>query len=932
MKEKKECGILLDVSAIMYRAYYAHIYLRSENKPTGAIFGFINTLENILNELSPSYVVAALDVTRKSLKRTEKFEGYKSNRSAMPDDLQQQLPLIKELLDIYGIKQVTIPGNEADDVLGTYAKFLSKEDIENYIITGDKDLSQVLDKNINIALLGKGTGKSRLKYVKTEEDVVEQLGVKPNKIPDLFGLIGDASDGIPGVRKIGPKKAILILDKYKDLEGVYENVDSLVELPGIGKSLVTNIKEDKELAFLSRELAVIDQDLPVEYKLEDLTMDVSYDRLKKFVLKYELNSLVKKIEKYNGVNEENKEEEVIEEVKPLVIKDEVEIKNLEDLTKVMKKIGKNKGFTFSEYSNGIVITTDEKLYTASYNPPICITRENTRDLVRKNLENLENGIFISRKEMYKEGYFFDNTYMDLSIGNYILTNNTKDGIEEINERYNTGYKVYSEDHPITKEEVIANNEALLSMGIEMRKKLEKEELLKIYDLEHSLTKILFNMENVGIMIDKEYFKNYSKELSEKIEKLIPEIKDEIKEGVIHNIKMMDISEDKVRELIETISLSNIKKKKEKDQYKEEIQGIELEKLLEENFIYNMGSPKQLGIILFDLLKMPKIKKTSVGVEVLEELKGFAINNLPKLILEYRKLTKLLNTYVDALPKLADKDNLLHTTFNQTGTATGRLSSNNPNLQNIPVRSEEGLKIRQGFIPGEGNKFLAIDYSQIELRVLAEVSRDETLINAYENDLDLHELTARKLFSLLDDEKVSSLQRNMAKTVNFSIIYGKTAFGLSKELDITPGEAKEYITRYFNQYPRVRELEEKIISEAKVDGYVKTIYGRRRILNGINSSNKIVSKQSERMAVNSVIQGSAADLLKMVMVELGKRLEGEEDVKMSIQVHDELIFIVKEDRLEYYSEKIKKIMEETIKLEKVDLKANIATGSNWSEAK
>ncbi|RUA06679.1 MAG: DNA polymerase I, partial [Fusobacteria bacterium] len=410
------------------------------------------------------------------------------------------------------------------------------------------------------------------------------------------------------------------------------------------------------------------------------------------------------------------------------------------------------------------------------------------------------------------------------------------------------------------------------------------------------------------------------------------IKEEVKKGVEHSLKMMDITESDIKESLLQLGKLNYKKKSEYTAYEEKIKNSSLEELLEKELVFNIASPKQLGIVLFQLMKLNKVKKESVGVEVLEVLRDRDGETIAELILEYRKLSKLQSTYVEALPKLADSHSRIHTTFNQTGTATGRLSSSNPNLQNIPVRSLEGIKIRQGFIAEKGYQLLSIDYSQIELRVLAEISEDPTLISAYNNDLDLHDLTARKLFSLTEDEEVSREKRALAKIVNFSIIYGKTAFGLSSELKISLKEAKEYIARYFAQYPGVKALETKILEEAKENGFVRTLYGRKRIIEGLNSSNKNIVKQAERTTVNSVIQGTAADILKIVMVELDKKLKEKDDIKMNLQVHDELIFEVKKEKVEEYAKFIKEIMETTVKLSKVKLKANVAIGNNWSEAK
>lgn len=979
MDSKK--AVLLDVSAIMYRSFYAHIHLRTNSEPTGATFGFLTTLLGVLKEFDPEYIIGAFDVSRKSLERTKVYEKYKTDRKPMPDDLAVQIKRIEELLDIFNIKKVKVEGHEADDVLGSYAKKLSEKGIETYIVTGDKDLSQVLDENINIALLGKGDEKSRFGILRTPEDVVEQLGVTPDVIPDLFGLIGDASDGIPGVRKVGPKKAIPMLKLYKNLEGIYENVDKLSEIPGIGKGLIKNIIEDKELAFLSRDLATIKTDIDLNFNLEDMHYEIDLKKiiefskslnfksyLKKFTL--ELEEQLKNEPEENNENiktaeikikeilsnyliEEDKFEILIEKIKKEyfskenILEESLEgkkiISDLDEIKKLKSEIEESKEVAVFINESGIIFKTGKGVSYISLNPSAFISREVTLKALAPLFQVETPYIVYGYKKLLKRNIDPKNIKCDLFIANYLLTNHTKEEFETL--VLDRSGNVFLSESEILKEQKIKFLELddnfeflekrvnfLYETSREMLEELENEKLKKIYDIEMDLVKVLFKMEEEGILIDLEYFKNYQKELEGKLEEILPKIKEEVKKGVEHSLKMMDITESDIKESLLQLGKLNYKKKSEYTVYEEKIKNSSLEELLEKELVFNIASPKQLGIVLFQLMKLNKVKKESVGVEVLEVLRDRDGETIAELILEYRKLSKLQSTYVEALPKLADSNSRIHTTFNQTGTATGRLSSSNPNLQNIPVRSLEGIKIRQGFIAEKGYKLLSIDYSQIELRVLAEISEDPTLISAYNNDLDLHDLTARKLFSLTEDEEVSREKRALAKIVNFSIIYGKTAFGLSSELKISLKEAKEYITRYFAQYPGVKALETKILEEAKENGFVRTLYGRKRIIDGLNSSNKNIVKQAERTTVNSVIQGTAADILKIVMVELDKKLKEKDDIKMNLQVHDELIFEVKKEKVEEYAKFIKEIMETTVKLSKVKLKANVAIGNNWSEAK
>lgn len=903
-------AVLLDVSAIMYRAFFAHMNFKTKNEPTGAVFGFTNTLLAIIDEFSPDYIGAAFDVKRSTLKRSEKYKDYKSGRKPIPEDLVVQIPRIEDLLDCFGIEKFKIDGHEADDVIGALAKKLSADNVEVYIITGDKDLSQLVDGNINIALLGKGEGNERFKILRTEEDVIDQLGVKPNEIPDLFGLIGDASDGIPGVRKIGAKKALIMLEKYKNLEGVYEHLDELSDLPGIGKGLVKNIEEDRDLAFLSRDLATIDLEIPVEYNTENLQHGIDEEKLYELFKKLEFKGLVKKLK----LQERKVEKEVSEEKN---VKEEVSSKDSGQMSlfggkvseevaaerenkiiinekmfeEMLKKARGEKTAVILYGGCGMAVTLKNGSYYIPFSHDFIGAQNNSREFLTKLLSSDIEFVSYKFKNILNEGYEIKDMHFDTMIAYFLLTAQTKEDIEavlhnETGEDFPLYKEVFGKEEPSKLpvkeygEFLIKRSEALYEVYGDLKNKIEEEDMHDLfYNVEMKLILILSKMEREGIAIDPDYFGNYSLELTDKLEDL--------------KKKIFQISEEE----------------------------------------FNLNSPKQLAEILFMKLNIEPVSKTKTGfstnVDVLEILRDRG-EKISEYILEYRKLTKLQSTYVDALPKLVDKNNRLHTTFNQTGAATGRLSSSNPNLQNIPVKSDEGIKIRRGFVSDEGNTLLAIDYSQIELRVLAEISGDETLIKAYADGLDLHDLTAKKIFDISTD--VTRSQRTMAKIVNFSIIYGKTPFGLSKELAITQKDAKEYIRRYFAQYPRVKELEEKIIKNAEETGYVKTYFGRKRSVDGITSKNNNIKKQAERMAVNTVIQGTAADILKKVMIEIDNEIGDKKDIKMNLQVHDELIFEVKDDKVEKYAKIIKNIMENSIEFEKVKLEANVAYGKNWAEAK
>ena len=904
---EKKRAVLLDVSAIMYRAYFANMNFRTKTEPTGAVYGFVNTLMSIIKEFNPDFIGAAFDVKRGSLKRSEIYKDYKAQRESAPEDLIVQIPRIEEVLDCYNISRFKIEGYEADDVLGTLAKKLSEENIEVYVITGDKDLAQILDENINIALLGKGEGGDKFKIIRTDEDVIEYLGVSAKKIPDLFGLIGDSSDGIPGVRKIGPKKAIPMLEKYETLEGIYENIDSLTEIPGIGKSLVSNLKEDKDIAFMSRELAIICQEVPLEFNLEKLSYEQDKEKLLELFKILEFKALIKKM----GLEiVEGKEEELEKQSRSREDRDFKILSKKDDIKDMIKTLKKEELVSIFYTDYGIALSSYDKDFYYPFDKkcenkiganislfdvePALETQKKDYPEIQEFFDNYTGNIITyNLKNLLNKSFDIKNCGMDIMIAHHLVTSQTKENVELPIEQF-TGIELedYTEKFGKEKPENLSAEEygkyicqrtrGLLECFDILKEELTDRNLMKVLnEIEMPLIEILSSMEKKGIMIDPDYFSKYGKEL----ERAIDELQEKIYEEAGEN--------------------------------------------------FNINSPKQLAEILFFKLNLPPVKKTKTGLstdeEVLEKLKEDGAE-IAKAILEYRKLAKLKNTYVDAIPKLRDENNRVHTTFNQIGTTTGRLSSSDPNLQNIPVKTDEGIKIRQGFVAEKGSILMGIDYSQIELRVLAQLSGDENLRAAYQNNMDLHSLTARKIFELSENDEVTREQRIIAKTINFSIIYGKTAFGLAKELGITQREASEYIERYFNQYPRVKEFEKEIVEFTEKNGYTETLFGRRRIIEGINSKNKNIKSQAERMAVNSVIQGTAAEVLKQVMIEIYRYIKDKAGISLLLQVHDELIFEISLDRLEEYRENIEKIMKECVKFDSVPLEINTNIGVNWAETK
>ena len=892
-------AVILDTSAIIYRNHFALMGMKnSKGMSTGATYGMINTLNAVLKEFNPDFLVACLDVKRSELKRSEDLETYKAHRESMPDELVQQLPKIMEVLDGYRVPKYKMIGYEADDVIATLASKFAADGIEVYVVTGDKDLMQLVDGHVNIALLGKGEGKSLFRYIRTDDDVVEYLGVKPNQVSNLFGLMGDSSDGIPGVQGIGPKTGVELINKYGDLETLYENIE---DIKGKRKE---KLIEDKEKAFLSRDLAEVHRNLDVEYDHDKLILEEKdYDILLPLYKEMEFKRFVLEIEKKETIKVEKTEpsmslfggtqEQKLPRESDKTVNTEIayEIINLNKMNEKIDQMEEEISIYENEF--GISICDNVKNIVVLYN------EENNKDNIKEVYSKIKNKRVVAYniKDYFKKGLEPNGVnYFDVVLAWYVLGTESSQDLENIIftefgenlEKFEDQFKKRDindlEIVSIEEKALFLSRRSYLIKRLEtvLNERLKNEHLSKVYEnIENKLIPVLAKMELEGIKVDLKYFETYKIELQEKIKKL-----------------------------------------------EEEIYLLAGEK-------FNIGSPKQLAEILFEKLEIEPVKKTKTGystdVEVLEALALREISIAEKL-LEYRSYAKLLSTYVEPLPKLVDENSRIHTTFNQNGTSTGRLSSTNPNLQNIPSKTEEGMKIRKGFVSKEGYSFISFDYSQIELRVLAELSKDENLVHAYSKDKDLHDLTARRLFYKTEEEEVTREERSIAKVINFSILYGKTPFGLSKELKIPMAEAKIYINTYFEQYPKVRTFLNDVLESARLNGFVETLYGTRRYISGINSSNKNLQAQAERMAVNTVVQGTAANILKVVMIELYKTLKDKTDIKMLLQVHDELIFEVKDESIDKYMTLIDDLMENTIKFDSVRLKANGNVAKTWGELK
>lgn len=864
--------LILDGNSLLNRAFYAIRALNnSEGVPTNAIVGFTNMLFKMQEDIKPDYIVTAFDRKAPTFRHLE-YNDYKAGRKKMPPELAEQFPIIKEMLTLFAINIYELDGFEADDIIGTLAKYAESKGIEVYIVTGDKDALQLASDNIKVCITKKGVSD---KEVYDGKRMIDEFGVTSTQFIDVKGLMGDASDNIPGVPGIGEKTAFKLIQTYGSIEETLRNIDEIK-----GKKIKENLVQYREQAIFSKKLATIKTDVPVEFNLEDIRSNENYDRnaIKRLFIKLEMKSLLEKFT-------ENESKDEFEEV-------EVDVKNIKDiqgLKELLSQLDKEIYISFKlnnldKYSkieiSKIFISNLKKIYKIHLDE-MELNKEVKEELkllfedetIKKNCHSVKNAITALRKlDIEFKGIEFDS-----EIGAYLI--NSSKGDYSLKTLVNE----YLGEYPKVSEE---NSDLVFlcymdELTIELKKRIKEAGMdTLMYDLELPLATVLSSMEAFGFNINREMLN----ELSVKFKVAIDETSKEIY------------------------------------------------KLSEEEF--NINSPKQLGKILFEKLDLPIIKKTKTGystnAEVLEKLqdKHPIINK----IIYYRQITKIFSTYVEGLKSVIDKDGYIHSNFNQTVTTTGRLSSTEPNLQNIPIKYEIGREIRKIFIPREKEDVLiSADYSQIELRVLAHISGDENMINAFKHHSDIHTKTASEVFKV-PIEEVTSLMRSRAKAVNFGIVYGISDFSLAQDLKITRKEAREYMDIYFDRYPKIQEYINKVIKEAKEQGYVTTLLERRRFIPEINASNKIVKALGERLAMNAPIQGSAADIIKLSMVNVYNKLkERNLKSKLILQVHDELILNVVPEEVEEIKALVKNEMENVLNLS-LPLDVDINVGSTWYSAK
>ena len=854
----KKRAILIDGNNLLFRSYYATAYngnlmKNSKGFPTNALYGFINMLNKIINEENPEYIMVAFDKGHNF--RQDMYDNYKDGRIETPQDLKVQFKEAKEICTLLGIKYIECDNYEADDIIGTFARMADED--KNYnatIISSDKDLLQLISDEVNVKLL-----KQKDYIMMDENKFMEVYGIKPIRMIDLKSLMGDASDNIPGVKGIGEKTALSLLQKYETLDGVYNHLDD------IGGKTKEKLESDKENAYFSYKLATIYKTIDFEYTFDSIKyLKPNTEALIEKYKELEFNSFLKSIP--TKVDKKN--------ITYTVVKGKVEIEGKKSLYIELDNTNYNKanfiGASIYDGKNAYYFDEASLLLNRDLLKDILVTFDYKKNIVFLNKLGIET-----------------HTSFDTLIASYLLEYNVKDDVSYISTTYGIEIPYYdtiiSKKNPLSEEEIITSivkkSKFLYDTYEDFNNKLKNENLYNLYiSIEHPLIEVLSTMEINGISVLPNVIEDLSKELKERL----------------------TIIENKIYELAgET---------------------------------FNIGSPKQLGDILYEKIGLPKGKgknATSTAHDVLIKYKDrFPIINE---ILEYRNLSKLVSTYLDTFNSYILEDGKIHTIYKQTGTRTGRLSSVEPNLQNIPVRSEEGKKIRKAFIPSTNGYLLSSDYSQIELRVLAHISSSNSLKNAFIHGEDIHTHVASDIFSIPESE-VTPNQRRTAKAVIFGIVYGISGYGLGENLDISASEAKKYIDKYLTLYPEVNNYMKNIVEEAKKTGEVRTLFNRKREIEELKNTNYMIRAMGERMALNTPIQGTAADILKMAMVKLHNILKEKNlKTKMLLQVHDELIFDVPEDELEEVKEIVRDTMENIYKLD-VPLKVEINYGKDWYEAK
>ena len=876
--------VIIDGNSIINRAFYALPEMSNkEGLKTNAIYGFTNMLLKIIDTYNPTHISVAFDRKAPTFRHIE-FKEYKAGRKKMPDELREQFEPLKDLLDKFNIHRLEIDGYEADDIIGTVSKIAEDNGFKVYIVTGDKDAIQLASNKTTTLITKKGVGEvEEYDY----DSVIEKYEMTPTQFIDLKGLMGDKSDNIPGVPGIGEKTGIKLIKEFSSIEGIFDNIDS------IKGSTKKKLEENKELAIMSKKLATIIRDVPVEFNLEELEYGNYNTKDILDVFKYlGFTSLIPRI----GSLDES--EDIVNEAN-------VEISKLEDIDEFINKVKENneliiktvtrEGNILDKRIKYIFLSVDgKKIYYVEENSIHKLEYIFTSNEIKKLGYNLKDD-YISLKPY---GIKLENIYFDITIAEYLIDSMSSTSYEcsAIAMKY------------LTKK--VKTKEELLGKGV----KAKKYQDLDFEELSSHISQIIYTVKNVMPIMEEN-------------------LKESNMDGLLYHVEMPLV------EVLADMEYEGVKVDKEKlnelgSQFKEIIKKLESEIYEISGEEFNINSPKQLGVILFEKLGLPVIKKTKTGystnAEVLDKLKDQS--PIIDKIIEYRQIVKLNSTYVEGLLSIINPiDGRIHSSFNQTITTTGRISSTEPNLQNIPVKLEMGRNIRKVFISDKGCKLVDADYSQVELRVLAHMSQDETMIDAFKHNEDIHTKTASQVFNVSMDE-VTSKQRSDAKAVNFGIVYGKSDFGLSEDLNIPVKQAKEYIENYFNKYNKIKEFMDNIIDDASSNGYVTTILNRRRYIPEIKSSNFMLRNAGKRAAMNAPIQGSAADIIKIAMINVYKKLEENNlKSKLILQVHDELIVEAVDSEIDIVKKIVKDEMENAVCLD-VNLDVDLNIGDSWYDTK
>lgn len=873
--------LLIDGSSLIFRAFYAIRNLTTrEGVPTGAVYGFINMYQAAVDKIQPDYILVAFDNAGPTL-RTKDYAEYKGNRQKTPDELLTQFGMVRDLLDSYNVKHFAMDDYEADDIIGTLSKMSNDMDIHSYMLTGDRDYFQLVDDKSSVLYTVKGISNLD---IYDEAKVMEKYDLQPEKLIEVKGLMGDQSDNIPGVPGVGEKTAIKLIKDFGTIEGVYENIDKVS-----GKVLPQKLLDNRDSAFISRKLGEIITNVELDFSIEDLAVkEPNRDELyEKFKL-LEFNTLTTQF-----APETNEAFDF-----------EAKVVGVNRFGDISSYILKNKKMIFDIICEGDYLLEQPRYIGIKGNKSNVLVVDLSKDLdafVSKFKEIFENpeiekiGFDIKKLIVLlsRIGINLEENYQDLMIMAYLINpkgdyslkdisfSELEKDIKSLEEYLGKGKSAKSLDdlELVYVEEYLTNNLFVIEKSLEsLQEKLEDSNMTHLLeDIDLPLIKVLASMEILGIKIDRDEFENLQIEINEKIEDLTAKIY--------------------------------------------ELSGEE----------FNINSPKQLGEILFDKMKLPVIKKTKTGystnVDVLAKLRSE--HEIIPLIEQYRQVSKLKGTYIDGLIKVINEDGRIHSKFNQTVAATGRLSSTDPNLQNIPIKTEEGRLIRKAFVAGNDKLFVSADYSQIELRVLAALTEDKNMLDAFKEGIDIHTKTASEVFNVSLDE-VTKRQRSDAKAVNFGIVYGISDYGLSEDLNIPRKQAKMYIEEYLASYPEISKYMDSVVKKAKEDGYVETLFNRRRNIPELKSSNFNVRSFGERIALNTPIQGTAADIIKIAMINVYERLNKEKlNSKLILQIHDELIIEAEQSELEKVKKILKEEMENAVDIN-VNLLVEVDSGVTWYE--